>query len=709
MLYRMKSDHIPMHYRKNHYSTKLWRGLFKYLERRGLTSHFEDVAKELKVPSSYLLRDDNWVSDEFLSEFMNQLERRIGEEKILEKTGYDTVSREAMNPIEYALYSLFVFPYLFFNALVIHYSKYNLKNKISILKRSPGKFIYKVVPVDGVPANENVCFNTIGILEGTSNFFKFNKISVTHSKCLHHGGDFCEFEVNYKAYSYYCSKALSFFKLSGISLLSAWGTQSLVKAIDPITVSIFFTVVLVGCLTTLFWVSKNFLKMLKFIEQYNVQTVEKNKELTDSLRQLDKRYHESNLLRGLAVKLVSTNVTKSVIEESLKDLQDRFGYARCLVMMLSADQKKMYTSHVTGFVDPDDLYSLEIAYPATQENPVLFANILSSGKAALVEDVVSFKSQLRPDNKRVIDSMGVTSIVVVPIMDEESRYGLLVVGSISHDRRMNNEDLHLLENVSRLLAISFQSAKSFEKEKTLRVVLQKYVPAVMTSGFDVIAHANGGLAPKKAYVTAFFMDLRGFTSACETMAPERTLEMLNIYLEMATYIVASFGGILDKIVADAVVAYFPAADGDRHDHASKALRAGIEILVQIENLQVKMRERGFAPVSLGIGIHTGEVILGMVGSELKSDYTAIGDTMNLASRLESMSKDYQNHSQSSNQAIIVVSNSTFSRANLNVSAHSIGEQSIRGRQTKEAIYLIDRDQALVWWNSNSNLNMKKAS
>ena len=122
-----------------------------------------------------------------------------------------------------------------------------------------------------------------------------------------------------------------------------------------------------------------------------------------------------------------------------------------------------------------------------------------------------------------------------------------------------------------------------------------------------------------------------------------------------------------------------------------------------------MRERGFAPVSLGIGIHTGEVILGMVGSELKSDYTAIGDTMNLASRLESMSKDYQNHSQSSNQAIIVVSNSTFSRANLNVSAHSIGEQSIRGRQTKEAIYLIDRDQALVWWNSNSNLNMKKAS
>lgn len=683
---------IPAEYRDNHYSTKLWRGLYNYLVRINKEHVFIETADELRVPAEFLLKDDNWISDKFLNDFMIRITQRLDDPDVLMKAGAATVSPEAMNPVEYNLLSLLLFPFLFFSSVVSHYRKFNQKNSITLKSRRPGKFIYSVQPKDGIKYSAHVCKNMTGVLNGIDTFFRFNSISVKHERCIHLGHEACEFEVKYKAQSYYLKKFSRLAGLIGLGYLLYFVVNFASAIIGIKTVNIIFSTAATAGTAILIWTLFSFWNLIKNIELYNNQAIEKNRELAENYRRLDKRFHESNLLRELSLKLLNTNETRQVLRECLLELKNRFGYARGLTMLLSANENLLYTSDVLGFKESQDLFKLSLAYPAQKEDSQFFATILATGNAVLIENIAEFAGRLKTHNKKVIEALDVTSLIAAPLQDEKSKYGLLVVGSIGSDRPLNQDDLHIIENVARLISLSFQNARNFENEKSLRVVLQKFVPAVTQSGIDVIAHAKGGLQPKNSDATAIFIDLRGFTSLCESMPPERALEMLNIYMNFACTILAKHGIILDKLVGDAIVAYITPSSSDRIRHARKATLGAIEILARLPELDQNLKDRGFPELSIGIGIHSGEVILGVVGCDLKADYTPIGDTMNVASRLQSLTKEHSNTSR----GILIISETSYRRANMNLNAVRIGEQLIRGRANKEPVYLINSEMALAF-------------
>src|SRR6185503_12861049 len=137
-----------------------------------------------------------------------------------------------------------------------------------------------------------------------------------------------------------------------------------------------------------------------------------------------------------------------------------------------------------------------------------------------------------------------------------------------------------------------------------------------------------------------FADVRGFTGISETLSPEALREYINDYLtEMSTIIRSRHQGTLDKYIGDAIMAFWGAPMSDPR-HARNAVAAALEMRRACDGLNERFRARGWPALSIGVGVNTGTVRVGDMGSKLRRAYTAMGDAVNVASRLESLTKHY---------------------------------------------------------------------
>ena len=145
------------------------------------------------------------------------------------------------------------------------------------------------------------------------------------------------------------------------------------------------------------------------------------------------------------------------------------------------------------------------------------------------------------------------------------------------------------------------------------------------------------LGGEKKYCTFLFTDVRGFTALSESVTPEEVTYIMNKALTAQQSAVAEYGGMVDKYIGDAMMAIF-GAPLDLEGHEDKAIECAKQIEINMEELNVEFAAKGLPPIKIGIGINSGEAIIGNMGSEQRFDYTAIGDAVNIAARLESGTK-----------------------------------------------------------------------
>ncbi len=147
------------------------------------------------------------------------------------------------------------------------------------------------------------------------------------------------------------------------------------------------------------------------------------------------------------------------------------------------------------------------------------------------------------------------------------------------------------------------------------------------------------LGGDKKHLSVMFSDIRGFTTISEKLSPENLVHLLNEYLTAMTNIVFKYDGLLDKYIGDAIMAVF-GAPLEQKDHAQRACRTAIEMIAKLKELQKKWAAEGWPEINIGIGVNTGDMVVGNMGSEMRFDYTVMGDNVNLASRLEGTNKEY---------------------------------------------------------------------
>ena len=179
---------------------------------------------------------------------------------------------------------------------------------------------------------------------------------------------------------------------------------------------------------------------------------------------------------------------------------------------------------------------------------------------------------------------------------------------------------------------------SSQKRELQKAFAKKVSPQVM---HDIIEHSTTGLlTPKEREVSIFFSDIRSFTNISEKIGhPNRLIAMLNEYMTPMVDIVIAHHGTVDKFIGDAVMAYWN-APVEVKNHQDRAVQAALEQLDKLKELNVHIQKVYDVTIDIGIGIHSGVATIGEMGSEGRSDYTIIGDNVNLASRLEGLCKPY---------------------------------------------------------------------
>ncbi len=140
-------------------------------------------------------------------------------------------------------------------------------------------------------------------------------------------------------------------------------------------------------------------------------------------------------------------------------------------------------------------------------------------------------------------------------------------------------------------------------------------------------------------ITLLFSDIRGFTSLSEKTTPQELVSILNEYLSPMTNIVMSNNGTLDKYIGDAIMAIWN-APFDLAEHGMKGCESALDMIDKLVEINKSLEEKGFPQLQIGIGLNTGEAVVGNMGADVRFDYTAIGDTVNLAARLEGQTKYY---------------------------------------------------------------------
>ena len=213
-----------------------------------------------------------------------------------------------------------------------------------------------------------------------------------------------------------------------------------------------------------------------------------------------------------------------------------------------------------------------------------------------------------------------------------------------------------------------------EKKRVLKA-FERYVAPEIVKELGKDESFESRLGGERRDIAVLFVDIRGFTTMSESLEPEQVVDILNEYLELTSRSIFNNQGTLDKFIGDATMAVFN-APVDLDDYVFKAVCAAYDMRKGAEVLEKKLTEQFGNSVQFGIGVNCGPAIVGNIGSVKRMDYTAIGDTVNTAARLESNAK----------RGEILISEAVYERIKDRIEAEPVGELSLKGKATRILTY-----------------------
>jgi adenylate cyclase len=245
-------------------------------------------------------------------------------------------------------------------------------------------------------------------------------------------------------------------------------------------------------------------------------------------------------------------------------------------------------------------------------------------------------------NVNSILAQGVRSTMCAPLIAESGVHGALYADRLDEITHFTRDDLELLCAITAQTAVAVENVRSHERlarEEVARANYSRFMPEYVVR--QMLEHPESfKLGGVNQTITVLFSDVRGFTRLAEHAPPEQVVQLLNQYFSAMSDIIFAHNGTLDKYIGDALMALF-GAPTTTPDDAANAVTVAVGMQRRMQKLNEEFIAAGLPEINIGVGLHTGVATIGYIGSERRTEYTAIGDTVNLASRLESNAKGGQ--------------------------------------------------------------------
>ncbi len=214
-----------------------------------------------------------------------------------------------------------------------------------------------------------------------------------------------------------------------------------------------------------------------------------------------------------------------------------------------------------------------------------------------------------------------------------------------------------------------------EKRKVRSAFSQYMHPALIA---QMLNNPDGiRLGGEEKELTALFSDIRGFTTLSESLSPPQLVELLNEYLTAMTEVIFKNWGTLDKYIGDAIMAFW-GAPYPQDDHALRACRTGLDMINALQVLQADWHVRDVPRIDIGVGINSGPMLVGNMGSRIRKNFTIMGDSVNLASRLEGSNREFGTH--------VIISEGTYNQVRGNVVARELDLIRVKGKTQPVKVY-----------------------
>ncbi len=307
---------------------------------------------------------------------------------------------------------------------------------------------------------------------------------------------------------------------------------------------------------------------------------------------------------------------------------------------LQAIKKYTALEDITLMLLNDELQVLEVvARSHFDRHPGNFVSLTEDGapqqaiaqrSPVIIDDIQHDTSEGKPGGNH--DG----SLLCVPVMNNDETIGVL---SLKHDKikGFDQNQVRFFSLVADQIAtavILFSFYHQMLKEEKQRLLLSRFFSKTVT---DKIFGSGGDLrlGGERKKITILFADLRGFTSMSEQLDQEKVVDILNAFFSLMTPIIFKHNGTLDKLMGDGILAFFGAPLSDEND-SLHSVRTAIEMILALKVFNAKTHQEKWPSLQVSIGINSGEVVAGYVGSEQHLNYTVIGDAVNVAQRLQSI-------------------------------------------------------------------------
>ena len=271
----------------------------------------------------------------------------------------------------------------------------------------------------------------------------------------------------------------------------------------------------------------------------------------------------------------------------------------------------------------------------------------------------------------------IASIMCAPLLQRGNLLGVIYTDSRRLSRIFNEDDLELLNALCAQASIALDNARTHEKllrEAVARATYARFMPQHVVD--EILAHPDTlTLGGSNRQIAVLFSDIRGFTSLSEKLLPETVVQILNDYFSEMTPILFEHQGLLDKYMGDNVMALF-GVPYESQDAAVNAVKTAIAMQKRLKELSGPLKEKAKAEICVGIGINFGTGTVGYIGSKERTDYTAVGDVVNLAARLEKQAKAGQ----------IIISESVRQALGDDFDVSPVGIISVKGRAEAVKVY-----------------------
>ncbi len=349
---------------------------------------------------------------------------------------------------------------------------------------------------------------------------------------------------------------------------------------------------------------------------------------------------------------------------------------------LTAEKEAEEHNRVPSELEESGQETQELKWPA--DDPLIL-KIAERKREVTIYDIQDdpFFEAGRDVYEKVFDQFGAT--MVIPLIYEDQLTGLITLGRKKSGKFYHREDVNLLNILANQGAVAIKNAamlkEIIEKERLKTKIMDSFGKYVTREVRDHILEGRIPLDGETKDVTVLFADLRGFTTLAESTTPKEVVKIINGYFSEMAEAIGQNHGLVLQFIGDEIEAVF-GAPLPLENHPTHAVRAAIAMRDRLVSVNEKLQQKGYDALRHGIGLHTGNVVAANIGSDDRLSYTLIGDTVNVASRIQGLNKEYGTD--------ILVSATTVERLADKMNFEKLPATTVKGKKKPVEIFKLNR-------------------